>query len=298
MAAEHGGGHSWASTLGRAGPQTRAPFTVESRLPLNHAAHRHRQWSSRVLKRGVDATPRSYVVAAPSLSRPVSGAAHCATPSCHVAAPQCGRTPAPPPARPRRRPCRTSAGRLHRAITVTPRMLQVQVERRTGRATTGGGGERAHRSHSQYSAASHRHAGPQTRAPRDESAAVIWCCTVAAPVAESVDRQAHCVALVSCAARPCRITLVHPRRTPAPHARAARPPHRTPAPACIALITGSTLLLPPVAASSPPRLHPPGPSRSSCGRLLLVVWFFAVCPDDHGGVQNLNYFVLKGALKP
>ena len=249
------------------------------------------------MKRGVDATPRSYVVAAPSLSRPVSGAAHCATPSCHGAAPQCGRTPAPPPARPRRRPCRTPAGRLHRAITVTPRMLQVQVERRTGRATTGGGGERAHRAHSQYSAASHRHAGPQTRAPRDESAAVIWCCTVAAPVAESVDRQAHCVALVSCAARPCRITLVHPRRTPAPHARAARPPHRTPAPACIALITGSTLLLPPVAASSPPRLHPPGPSRSSCGRLLLVVWFFAVCPDD-GGVQNLNYFVLKGALKP
>ena len=224
MAAEHGGGHSWASTLGRAGPQTRAPFTVESRLPLNHAAHRHRQWSSRVLKRGVDATPRSYVVAAPSLSRPVSGAAHCATPSCHGAAPQCGRTPAPPPARPRRRPCRTPAGRLHRAITVTPRMLQVQVERRTGRATTGGGGERAHRAHSQYSAASHRHAGPQTRAPRDESAAVIWCCTVAAPVAESVDRQAHCVALVSCAARPCRITLVHPRRTPAPHARrTARP---------------------------------------------------------------------------
>ena len=230
VAAEHGGGHSWASTLGRAGPQTRAPFTVESRLPLNHAAHRHRQWSSRVLKRGVDATPRSYVVAAPSLSRPVSGAAHCATPSCHGAAPQCGRTPAPPPARPRRRPCRTPAGRLHRAITVTPRMLQVQVERRTGRATTGGGGERAHRAHSQYSAASHRHAGPQTRAPRDESAAVIWCCTVAAPVAESVDRQAHCVALVSCAARPRRITLVscaraaRPRRTPAPHARrTARP---------------------------------------------------------------------------
>ena len=31
VAAEHGGGHSWASTLGRAGPQTRAPFTVESR---------------------------------------------------------------------------------------------------------------------------------------------------------------------------------------------------------------------------------------------------------------------------
>ena len=207
MAAEHGGGHSWASTLGRAGPQTRAPFTVESRLPLNHAAHRHRQWSSRVLKRGVDATPRSYVVAAPSLSRPVSGAAHCATPSCHGAAPQCGRTPAPPPARPRRRPCRTPAGRLHRAITVTPRMLQVQVERRTGRATTGGGGERAHRAHSQYSAASHRHAGPQTRAPRDESVAVVLH---GGSSGRRVCRQTSPL---------CRARVM--RRTPAaPHARA------------------------------------------------------------------------------